>query len=71
VPSSADRAEAFAAVAALDARVLWTSPSGDLTAITPAPHSGALRQAWQLYAHGALVVGSNPALGGCLARTQS
>ena len=64
-------ADAFAAVAALDARVLWTSPSGDLMAIMPAPHSGALRQAWQLYAHGALVVGSTPAFGGCLAWIQS
>jgi len=69
--ANADPADGFAAVAALDARVLWTSPSGDLMAIMPAPHSGALRQAWQLYAHGALVVGSTPALGGCLAWAQS
>jgi uncharacterized membrane protein len=69
--AGADPAEAFAAVSALEARVLWTSPSGDLMAITPAPNNGAWRQAWQLYAHGALVVGSTPALGGCLAWTQS
>jgi hypothetical protein len=69
--AGADPAEVFAAVAALDSRVLWASPSGDLMAITPAPHSGAWRQAWQLYSHGALVVGSTPALGGCLAWTQS
>ena len=68
--AGADPAEAFAAVAALDARVLWASPSGDLMAITPAPHVGAWRQAWHLYSHGALVVGSTPALGGCLAWTQ-
>jgi uncharacterized membrane protein len=69
--AGADPAEVFAAVAALDSRVLWASPSGDLMAITPAPHSGAWRQAWQLYSHGALMVGSTPALGGCLAWTQS
>ena len=50
--AGADPTEAFAAVAALDARVLWASPSGDLMAITPAPHAGALRQAWHLYSHG-------------------
>ncbi len=69
--AGADPAEAFAAVATLEARVLWTSPSGDLMAITPAPHVGAWRQAWQLYSHGALVVGRTPALGGCLAWIQS
>jgi uncharacterized membrane protein len=69
--AGADPAEAFAAVAALDARVLWASPSGDLMAITPAAHAGAWHEAWHLYSHGALVVGSTPALGGCLAWTQS
>lgn len=69
--AGADPAEAFTAVAELDARVLWASPSGDVMAITPAPHAGAWRQAWHLYSHGALVVGSTPALGGCLAWTQS
>lgn len=67
----ADPANAFAAVAALDARVLWASPDGSLMAITPPPHASAWRQAWHLYSHGALLVGSTPALGGCLAWTQS
>jgi hypothetical protein len=69
--ANTDPADAFAAVAALDARVLWISLAGDLIAFTPAPQSGALRQAWQLYTHGALVVGSTPASSGCLAWTQS
>jgi uncharacterized membrane protein len=65
-----DPAKAFAAVAALDGRVLWASSSGDLMAIA-APSASAWQQAWHLYSHGALLVGSTPALGGCLAWTQS
>lgn len=66
-----DPADAFAAVAALDARVLWASPAGDLIAITRPSHAGAWRLAWHLYSHGALIVGSTPALGGCLNWIQS
>jgi hypothetical protein len=59
-----DPARSFAAVASIDARVIWSSPAGDVMAITTPPGSWA--QALQLYGHGALVVGSTPALGGCV-----
>ena len=59
-------AESFATVAALDARVLWASPAGDLVAITVSSPVGAWRRAWHLYSHGALIIGNTPALGGCL-----
>ncbi len=64
-------AESFATVAALDVQVLWASPSGDLIAITTGSPVSAWRQAWHLYSHGALVVGTTPALGGCLAWIQT
>jgi len=67
--AGADPARSFAAVAAIDARVIWSSPAADIMAITPPPGSWA--QVLRLYAHGALVVGSTPALGGCLGWAKS
>jgi hypothetical protein len=56
-------ARALGAVAAIKGRVVWANPSGELLAIEAGPAGGA----WRLYAHGALLVGSSTALGGCLA----
>jgi uncharacterized membrane protein len=56
-------AEAFAAVAAIDARVVWADPSGELLAIEPAPGISPR----QLYRHGALLVGTSAVVAGCLA----
>lgn len=57
---------AFQAVAAIDARVVWADPSGELLAIVPGQAS-ALR----LLGHGALMVGTSPAVAGCLAWSQA
>jgi uncharacterized membrane protein len=54
--------QAFAAIAAIDARVVWADPSGELVAIMPGAGSP-----YRLLAHGALLVGSSPAVAGCLA----
>ena len=59
-------AEAFAAVGAIDGRVLWADASGELLAIDAA----AAPRAWRLYRHGALVVGSAAVGGGCLTWTR-
>jgi uncharacterized membrane protein len=56
-------AEAFAAVAAIDGRVLWADPSGELLAIEPSPGISPRR----LYQHGALLVGTSALVAGCLA----
>ncbi|KAA2238029.1 DUF2243 domain-containing protein [Salinarimonas soli] len=53
---------AFAAVAAIDARVVWADPSGELLAIVPGD-----RSPYRLIGHGALLVGGSPAVAGCLA----
>jgi uncharacterized membrane protein len=53
---------AFAAIAAIDARIVWADPSGELVAIMPGDASP-----YRLLAHGALLVGSSPAIAGCLA----
>ena len=55
-------AGAYAAVAALDGRVLWSDPSGELVAVD----LGAAGEAWRLYGHGALLISTSP-LAGCLA----
>lgn len=55
-------AEAFAAVARIDGRIVWADPSGELLAIDVGPSGNT----WHLYAHGALLV-SNSAFAGCLA----
>ncbi|HEY8381546.1 MAG TPA: DUF2243 domain-containing protein [Microvirga sp.] len=52
---------AFAAAAAIDARVVWADSSGELMAIVPGRASP-----WRLLSHGALMVGTTPALAGCL-----
>jgi len=56
-------AAAFAAVAAIDGRILWADPSGDLLAI----EAGPAGEAWRLYGHGALLVSSSSLVAGCLA----
>jgi uncharacterized membrane protein len=58
-------AQAFAAVAAIDGRVIWTDRSGGLMAVRLARADDAGR----LYAGGALLVSRSPALAGCLAWT--
>lgn len=65
--SGTDPARALAAVAALDAAIVWTSPSGDAIAFAPNAQATAMRQAWQLYSSGALLVSNSPIFGGCLA----
>ncbi len=59
-------AAAFGAVAAIGGRVVWADASGELLAID----ANAAPRAWRLYQHGALVVGSAAATGGCLAWTR-
>jgi uncharacterized membrane protein len=59
--------DAFAAVAAIDGRVLWADPSGGVLAID----AGSAGRAWQLYGRGALVVSNSPIVGGCLAWTRA
>ncbi|HYF54407.1 MAG TPA: DUF2243 domain-containing protein [Salinarimonas sp.] len=56
---------AFEAAASIDARVVWADPSGELLALMP----GAQSPMW-LLARGALLVGTSPALAGCLAATR-
>ena len=53
---------AFAAVAAIDARVVWADPSNGLLALDDA----SAGRAWQLYRTGALLVGIGPFAGGCV-----
>jgi uncharacterized membrane protein len=65
--SGTSAAEAFAAVAAIDGRVVWADASGELLAIDAA----AASRAWRLYGHGALMVGSSSLVGGCLAWARS
>jgi hypothetical protein len=55
--------DAIRAVAAIDARIVWADPSGELLAIEPGPEGGTGR----LYRSGALLVGRSPILAGCLA----
>jgi uncharacterized membrane protein len=57
-----DAAQAFAAVAAADGRVLWSSRSGDVLAIDLAGRPVA-----PLYANGAMLVSTSTLLAGCLA----
>ena len=59
-------ADAFAAVAAADGRVVWAHESGELLAVRFDPAAGAWAGTWRLYRHGALLVGSIPVLAGCL-----
>ncbi|WP_376100141.1 DUF2243 domain-containing protein [Roseomonas sp. CCTCC AB2023176] len=56
---------AVAAVAAANGRVAWADPSGELVLVD-------MREAstWRLYRGGALMVGTTPATGGCLAWTR-
>ncbi|HEY8563863.1 MAG TPA: DUF2243 domain-containing protein [Beijerinckiaceae bacterium] len=56
-------AQALNAVAAIDGRVIWADPSGELVAFAPAPGRSALG----LYRYGALAVGATPIVAGCLA----
>jgi uncharacterized membrane protein len=57
---------AFAAVAAADGRVVWADASGELLTLQLGPQGSA----WQLYRHGALVVGTSGPVAGCLAWTK-
>lgn len=57
-----DAAQAFAAVAAADGRVLWSSRNGDVLAVDLAGASLG-----PLYANGAMLVSSSSLLAGCLA----
>jgi uncharacterized membrane protein len=56
-------AQALNAVAAIEGRVLWADPSGELVAFAPAPGRSTLN----LYRYGALAVGAMPVVAGCLA----
>jgi len=56
-------AGAFAAVAAIDGRIVWADPSGELLAVEPAPGTSPR----ELYRHGALLVGTSLVVAGCLA----
>ncbi|MDB5591216.1 DUF2243 domain-containing protein [Enterovirga sp.] len=60
--SGTDAAQAFAAVAAAEGRVVWASPKGDVLAVDLA--GGRLGP---LYANGALLVSTSPLAAGCLA----
>ena len=53
---------ALAAVAAADGRMIWADERGELAAVDLGPDGNA----WRLYRHGALLVGSSPVVGGCL-----
>ena len=57
---------AFAAVAAVDGRVVRADASGELLAVELAPGASA----WRLYLHGALLVGTSGPVAGCLAWTR-
>ncbi len=57
---------AFAAVAAADGRVVWADASGGLLAVELGPGANA----WRLYRHGALLVGTSGPAAGCLAWTK-
>lgn len=57
------RAEAFAALAAMDARILWSDAAGGLFAIDLGPESNPR----SLYAQGALLVSRDLVAVGCLA----
>ncbi|MDB5512601.1 MAG: hypothetical protein JWR08_2084 [Enterovirga sp.] len=57
-----DSAQAFAAVAAADGRVLWSSRDGDVLAVDLAGASVG-----PLYANGAMLVSTSTLLAGCLA----
>ncbi len=59
-------ADAFAAVAAIDGRVLWADPSGELLAVETARAGDG----WRLYGRGALLVSSSALVAGCLAWTR-
>ena len=50
-------ADAFAAVAAADGRVMWAHESGELLAVHFDPASNGWASTWRLYRHGALLVG--------------
>ena len=69
--SGTGAADAFAAVAAADGRVVWAHESGELLAVRLDPGTGAWSGAWRLYRHGALLVGNTPVLAGCLGRMRS
>lgn len=57
-----DAGQAFAAVAAADGRVIWSSARGDVLAVDLEGRSTA-----PLYANGALIVSTSPLVAGCLA----
>lgn len=59
--------DAFAAVAAIDGRVVWADPSSGVLAID----AGSAARAWRLYGHGALLVSSSAIVGGCLMWTRT
>jgi hypothetical protein len=58
-----DPAQAFAAVADADARIIWASQKGDVLAIDLGDDAKVRR----LYQGGALMVSSSPFVVGCLA----
>ena len=60
-------ADAFAAVAAIDGRVIWADPSSGVLAID----AGSAGGAWRLYGHGALLVSNSAIVGGCVAWTRT
>ncbi|MFT8243182.1 DUF2243 domain-containing protein [Roseomonas sp. BN140053] len=59
-------AGAMAAVAAVDGRLAWADPSGELVSVQLGPDSSR----WDLYRHGALLVGTSALSGGCLSWTR-
>lgn len=61
--SETSAADAFAAVAALDGRVVWADPSGGLLAVDMGQGGDARR----LYGRGALLVSTSGVVAGCLA----
>ena len=61
--SGMSAADAFAAVAAADGRVVWADPSGGLLAVEMGQDGDARR----LYRHGALLVSTSAVVAGCLA----
>ena len=58
--------QSFRAIAAIDGRIIWSDPSGELVAIDSTAGTGS----WRLYGHGALLVGSSGWLAGCLGWTR-
>lgn len=65
-PSGTPARDALAAIAAVEARAVWSNEAGDLWVIDLEGGGSA----WRLYRHGALLVGGGMLPAGCLAWTQ-